>query len=356
MHINHSKFISFLSCVIKGAEVDWNIFRGFSREDWVNLYELAQQHGVVALVFDKIKTNPKEFAPPRDIVLRWLTHAVSLDKQMVEKEAIAAEFAEELAKRDIPTIVLKGLAYASYYPNPYHREYGDLDCFMLDKKEAGDKAVVEIGGEMEEAGYKHSHLHYKGLMIENHRYLTSFDNSKNGIRTEHLLQELITTDLKPIGKTRLLNPGAEFNALFMVKHAQRHFIKEGIRLRHLLDWALFLKVEAQNIDWSRVIPMMCECRILNFANVMTAICKENLGLNIAIEGLGEPCKISDAVLADIMGEQPDPYHENILQKAWRILRRFIRMWRFRTLADENFMRLIWNSIAFSGCFQRKAHL
>ena len=348
--------IQFLSCIVNRAEVDWSICRSFSKEDWVGLYELAQQHGVVAVVFEKIKTIPKEFAPPRDIVLRWLSHAVSLEKQMIEKEAIAAEFADKLAVRNIPTIVLKGLAFATYYPNTHHREYGDLDCFLNGKKEEGDKAVVEFGGTMEEAGYKHSHLHYKGLMIENHRYLTSFDNSKGGIKTEQLLQEMIATDLKPIGQTKLLTPNAEFNALFMVKHAQRHFIKEGIRLRHLLDWALFLNAEAKNIDWGMVIPAMRECRRLDFARVMTAICKDKLGLSLDIEELNGRCNVSDAVLADIMGNQPDPYHENILQKAGRILRRLHRMWKFRTLADENYLRLVWNNIAFSGCLQRKARL
>ena len=82
---------------------------------------------------------------------------------MKKKESVAIEFAEELSKREFQTIVLKGLAYASYYPNPYHRESGDLDCYLMGKKDEGDKITVEIGGKMEEAGYKHSHLFYKGL-------------------------------------------------------------------------------------------------------------------------------------------------------------------------------------------------
>lgn len=69
------------------------------------------------------------------------------------------------------------MAFAQYYPNPLHRECGDLDCYMMGKKEVGDKITVELGGAMEEAGYKHSHLTYKGLTIENHLFFTDFNNT-----------------------------------------------------------------------------------------------------------------------------------------------------------------------------------
>ena len=248
-----------LSCIVNDSNVDWSLFNLFTPRDWELFYVLSQKQGVVAIVFDKIKEIPKEFAPPKTITMRWISHALSIEEQMKKKERIATEFAEELSKRDIQTIVLKGLAYASYYPNPYHRESGDLDCYLMGKKDEGDKITIEIGGKMEEAGYKHSHLYYKGLTIENHNFLTSFDNTKLGIRTEQLLQEQIIEGYRLIGGTKLQNPSADFNAIFLIKHAQRHFIKEGICVRHLLDWGFFLKSESHNVNWEKVIPIMIEC-------------------------------------------------------------------------------------------------
>ena len=275
---------------------------------------------------------------------------------MRKKEVVAVEFAEKMSERGIQTVVLKGLAYASYYPNPYHREYGDLDCYLMGQKELGDKVSVEIGGKMEEAGYKHSHLYYKGLTIENHNYLTSFDNTKLGIRTEQLLQEQISEGCRPIGNTKLQNPSANFNALFLIKHAQRHFIKEGICVRHLLDWAFFLKAESQKVNWDKVLPQMKECRILEFAKVMTRLCIERLGMVIDIDELSSPLKISDAVWSDILGGQPDLFHENFVQKIGRIIRRFYRMWKFRSLADESYCRLVWNSLSFNSYINRNPKL
>lgn len=352
----YTPFYYLIKCAIDKVEVHWDICGGLTSDDWEQIYQLSKKQGIVAIIFEAIKSIPQEIAPPKSITLKWLSNALSIEQQMKKKEMIAIEFAEELSKRDIQTTVLKGLAYASYYPNPYHRESGDLDCYLMGKKDEGDKIIVEIGGKMEEAGYKHSHLYYKGLTIENHNYLTSFDNTKLGIRTEQLLQELISEGCRPIADTKLQNPSADFNALFLIKHAQRHFIKEGICVRHLLDWAFFLKAESRNVHWETIIPIMKECRILEFAKVMTRLCIEQLGMKIDIEALSSPMKISDAVLADILGGQPDLFHENFVQKIGRIIRRFYRMWKFRSLADESYSRLVWNSLAFSSYLKRNPKL
>ena len=36
-----------------------------------------------------------------------------------------------MEKREIPVVVLRGMAFAQYYPNPLFRECGDLDCCMM---------------------------------------------------------------------------------------------------------------------------------------------------------------------------------------------------------------------------------
>lgn len=349
-------FFHILSYIIHNNPIDRNRYKCLTSNDWGQLYLLSKKQGVVAIIFDAVKIIPTELAPPKSIKIRWISHVLSIENQMKKKERVAIEFAKELSKRDIQTVVLKGLAYASNYPNPYHRESGDLDCYLMGKKDEGDKITVEIGGKMEEAGYKHSHLRYKGLAIENHQFLTSFDNTKLGVGTERLLQELIRVGCRPIGETQLLNPSADFNALFLIKHAQRHFIKEGICVRHLLDWAFFLKAESQNVNWDKVIPMMRECRILEFAKVMTNLCIEQFNMAIDIEGLSSPMKISHIVLADILGGQPDLCYENFVRKICRIIRRFYRMWKFRSLADESYIRMVWNNIAFNSYFHRVPNL
>lgn len=349
-------FFYILSCILNESRINWGLFSNAPCNYWEHIYLIAKKQGVVAIVFEAIKDMPHNIAPPKNTTLRWLSNAISIEEQIKRKGRISIDFADKLSKRGIQTIILKGPVFASYYPNPELRESEDLDCFLMDKKEEGDMIVAEIGGIMKESGYKHSHLYYRGLTIENHQFLTNFDNTQLGIKTELLLQQLIKEDIHPIGETRLLSPSADFNAMFMIKHAQHHFIKEGIRVRHLLDWAFFLKTEANNVNWDRIIPLMEECRMLQFARVLTALCVDKLKMTINVNGLMGGGYISEAVLADILGEQPAIFHENIIQKICRIVRRFYRMWKFRSLADESYYRLVWNSLAFSSYLKRNPKL
>ena len=215
---------------------------------------------------------------------------------------------------------------------------------------------MKWGGRKEEAGPKHSHLCYKGLTIENHKFLTNFENTQRGINTELFLQEQIKNGVRTIGNTKLLNPSADFNAMFLIKHAQRHFIREGICVRHLLDWAFFLKAEAKNVDWITILPMMEKCGMINLARTMTTLCKEKLGLKIEqkeLDGCGE---MANSMLADILEGKPNLFEENRLQKMGRFLRRFYRMWRFRALNDEGFMKALWINVSFNKYLNSKLEL
>ena len=89
---------------------------------------------------------------------------------------------------------------------------------------------------------------------------------------------------------------------------------------------------------------------------MTRLCIEQFGMNIDTEELSSPMKITDAVLIDMLGEQTNLFHENFAQKIGRIIRRFYRMWKFRSLADENYIRLVWNTFAFSSYLKRTPNL
>lgn len=332
--------------------------RPLTSDEWRAMYRDCVVQGVTAVVFDFVKTLPKSEAPDMALLMEWLAATTGVEQTMRRMQIKAEEFAEEMGKREIPVVVLKGMAFAQFYPNPLHREYGDLDCYMMGKKEEGDKITVELGGAMEEAGYKHSHLSYKGLTIENHRFFTDFDNTLTGILTEQVLDELMQEEHTNIGNSKLRCPSANFNALFLLKHAQGHFIDEGIRIRHVLDWALFLKAKQDEVEWSRMLTILETTLTARFASVMTAIAVQYLHIDIHNKSLLALAKSAEqgminAVLDDIMGEQPAIYVDGLWHKAKRILRRFWRMWRFRSLASESYTRMVWNAFAFSSYMNRE---
>lgn len=361
------------------------------------------------MVFEKLESLPAEVAPPKQLMLQWFSHTLSIGKQMERKYIVAADFAERLAAANIPVVVLKGFAIAAYYPQPLHRECGDLDCYMLGKMAEGEAVAASFGAVVEEANYKHSQIKYKGLTIENHKYFTSFNNTARGKGTEAALKQLIFAQAPARwDNSALLRPNATFNALFLAKHALRHFIDEAICLRHIMDWALFLKAEAANVDWQLLRPHLEASRVLPFAQLLTRISQRHLGLpaftplpdwlrggcggsaaasascagsgevadcgggsaaaagsgcgdGVAAAGSSADCgdgaerlaRWEEMLLADTFGGHPSMAGETFFMKCKRILRRFRRIYRFRDLADETPATLIWNAFAFSSYLHRK---
>lgn len=332
--------------------------RPFSSQEWEGVYQVCRQQGVTAVTFNFVKSLPKEEAPHRALTLEWFSAATGIERTLLQMQMVAEDFAKRMKEKQIPVVVLKGIAFAQYYPNPLHRECGDLDCFLMGKKAEGDQCALEMGGRLEESGYKHSHLSYKGLTIENHRFFTDLKNTPRSFLTERHLKELMQEDCTSLGNTSLLSPSLNFNALFLLKHAQGHFIDEGIRMRHVLDWALFLRKKQEEVDWSKVLPMLEVTHTAQFAGVMTAIAVRYLRIEVHNKGLSALAsnaeqKMVEAVLADIMGEQPAIYVDGLWHKTKRILRRFRRMWKFRSLASESYPRMVWNAFAFSSYMKRE---
>ena len=365
MKKQESTLFHLLSCVVKGTAPEASLFANMGAGEWDALYKLAKDQGVTALVFEKLESLPAEVAPPKQLMLQWFSHTLSIGKQMERKYLVAADFAERLAAANIPVVVLKGFAIAAYYPQPLHRECGDLDCYMLGKMAEGEAVATSFGAVVEEANYKHSHIKYKGLTIENHKYFTSFNNTARGKGTEAALKQLIFAQAPARwDNSALLRPNATFNALFLAKHALRHFIDEAICLRHIMDWALFLKAEAANVDWQLLRPHLEASRVLPFAQLLTRISLRHLGLPAStplpdwLSGGGGAAadnlaRWEEMLLADTFGGHPSMAGETFLMKCKRILRRFRRIYRFRDLADETPATLIWNAFAFSSYLHRK---
>lgn len=344
-------FLFILRSIVSFSPIDPEIIRSLSLEEWIKLYHESVLHGLTAVVYSQLKPYFDQSSIPSDLKRTWRIHSLSIERQMAMRHQICYEFAEKMNDRGLQVMALKGVAYASYYPNQNHRECGDLDCYMMGKKEEGDSLIVEIGGRKEDVGDKHSHLFYKGLTIENHKYFTNFNNTDLGRYTENALKNLAKEGYENLGDSKLLNPHPDFTALFLVKHAQRHFLYEGIRLRHVLDWAFFLKKEQARVNWDVIIQEMKQCKILNFAIMMTSICVNELGVKVQVASLTQiPTEVEairDIFKCDIMGTQPEIHDKNIIKKIYRISRRLYRMWRFRVIADESYFRMLYNVFAYS---------
>lgn len=353
-------FLNLLQFSVNNAPVnqEWD---GLPPEDWPDVFHLAERHGLVALLMDILGKIRLKRTPPSSLLLHWLGQAAYRERICRYQFKLSCEFAECLRKEDIKCIVLKGLALASYYPDFSKREFGDLDCYLIKNKNnvanEGDLLAKRLGWNVEEAGYKHSHIRYKELLIENHHFLTNFNQTKQGIKIERILRQLALEGRESrMGETNLWKPSPEFQAIFYLKHSLGDFIAQDMSLKAIYDWAVFLKNEQAAIDWDMMTDLLEQCRLRRFFDLITEACITYLGLEIGRNAftVRSDRGIVDDMLVDILKKPTmNSGQLGILQKIPHILKRFRRQIYYRGINTERPFTLIWNTIVYSSYFNRR---
>ena len=151
--------------------------------DWQSVMNLSQMQGVRGLAYEALEILRQNDAtcysfPDRMTLMQWYAQTVFVEKRNAQYTDWVKKVVELWKEHDIKTIVFKGLAHGRYYPKPSHREFGDFDCYLTDAHgncayRQGNEIARDKGMMVEDGWYKHSHVGYRNLTVENHRYFTS---------------------------------------------------------------------------------------------------------------------------------------------------------------------------------------
>lgn len=138
--------------------------------------------------------------------------------------------------------MLKGFAFAQYYPKPLQRLASDMDCYLCGQYEEGNKEVELHGIKVEREDYRHATFQYKDVFVENHKICTTVRGKRQRKCFEAYLRSLLENEpTVDIDGSYLEMPCDRFNTLYFLQHCHRHFLREGITLRYICDWAMILK-------------------------------------------------------------------------------------------------------------------
>lgn len=349
-----------LRTALWGEELPASSFADLKADEWKQLYQTSAEQGVLALVFDAVQQLSAEHQPPRSLKLQWAVSVQQIEQRYAKQLRLASELAQIYHDRGIKTIVLKGFAISGYYSVPEHRECGDLDCFLVRTDDSqqqgceppinaegrpvpcyveGNRAAKEAGADVEIGFYKHSHINYKGLMVENHQFCTAVRGYRDRKALERHLQALLVAEpLTSVGDSHLCRPCADFNALFITAHSFGHFLTEGIKLRHILDWTALLKTEQGNIDWTSFYEWCDKMHYTKFVDALTAISIQHFGLVVMNELVHQHSDFADRVLDDVMHSKHSIHNtkSSIFQKRLMIIRNHLfGGWKYRELYEKS---------------------
>lgn len=227
---SQSIILQLLSKALFGREAE------VQTQDWLEVLKESQNQAVVQLVdsvLDKSLLSPEEAKAWKQVASADIANNIRVG----HNHSLLHQW-----MGDIPYVILKGAASASYYPTPAYRSMGDVDFLVKeDDLERAGKVLAEHG--LKPWDQEHiSHIVYRGprMHYEMHFNLAGTPHGTAG----NLVREYTKGIFKEAQEKEVVNgiamlPSPFHHGLILLLHTCHHLTGEGFGLRHLCDWAVF---------------------------------------------------------------------------------------------------------------------
>lgn len=315
---------------------------------WTRLGEMAQAQGVLGVMLDGIdRLEVTGYGATRELSkeqkLEWIGNVLNgYEARNQHQLAVIKELQDKWSERGLRMMVMKGQAMGTFYTNPKHRAPGDIDCYLFDGYAKGNETAKAWADKVDEGWYKHSVISYKGETIENHQY---FVHTREGKKSKQLNQVLVNSlnvsNFDQLSGTGVLLPPPMFNALFLTYHALAHFLEEGLRLKQILDWAMFLKRDADKVDWKEFYKICDKFHFCRFADVMNDIAVNLLGVEFEI---ATSSPYIEKVLHSTLYDKEYVFSSG--ESGWRnrfhiVKNLFKYRWKYHEIYQHSVLRQLW---------------
>lgn len=186
---------------------------------------------------------------------------------------------------NIQFVIIKGAAAAINYPKPYLRTMGDIDILVPQNYFVNAMELLESNGyeylhgknenDNHNDGVREIEYLKNGIDIELHKSFSS-----PGVDVDDILEEAISRR-----EYRILNgfrfpilPEVE-NGLVLIGHINQHIKNNGLGLRQIVDWEMYLHSITNHDEWEEdFVALLGRVGLLTLAAYVTRMCNIYLGL------------------------------------------------------------------------------
>lgn len=311
--------------------------------DWKCLWKMASEQGVSAICLDGLQMLDKDSGClaliSKPLKMQWIASVVKQEKTYDGQWNAAKGLADLYGKQGVDTYVLKGFSLSRLYPKPEHRPCTDMDCYLKDKYEEGNRVAKENGLTVDCSYYKHSKILLRGLTVENHQYLLPIKGSGKAKRFERELRLWIDNGGNEyIGGSQLKATSPFFDAVYVLAHAQEHFLNEGIILRHICDWAMVLRTHGDKVDWDEWKHVCKEDGMLSFGYAMSRLANSICGVSVPFDcpkdDEADRRLLDDTLYRKVGGRGK---RSNMQVRIDLVKNMFRNSWKYRMFSDTNFL-------------------
>jgi len=256
-----------------------------ARPDWGHIYRLANEHKVQGVIAEGITAMGMTQGIPADVFTRLITDRACIIKMNVQVNRVQAKLCAAMDASGIPYAVLKGQAVAQSYAKPEIRRSGDID-FLI--RETDFERVNELFSAYTDETQYHHHadlhhaLHIDGVWVENHAASRSyFTRRLDRVLQDEMQRIFVASDFDHYDSAgqAISIPNPQYTTLFLMGHILRHMTTEGISLKQLCDWVMYIHSQRGHIDRERFSGMLRDSGILNVWKRFSVFAVEWLGMD-----------------------------------------------------------------------------
>lgn len=306
----------------------------FSKVNWLEVKDLAAAQGVLAFAWEGVlellqRGEVSVDAIGEDLYYAWLGQVMLIEKGYEKLCGIATKMDGIASSSGVRILMFKGLDLSRLYPCPNHREFGDIDFFVLDGLSSRMEAcLVSAGARIRTVGEKHSVLDFEDVVLENHFCFVWPFASRKLKRLEAFLKGTLPSASVLPGYSNVLSPSIGFDVAFVLAHAAGHLRTEGISLRHLLDWIVVEKRAISASVMQELWDGIVQFGLDEFARILNCLGNEMLHADVPQQWCQCNPQLKERVKRDILYGST----EVCLSKSWlgvlwwKVSRFWHRMW------------------------------
>lgn len=279
MTIVQSQLLSLLRAALWGEVPKTSLFKEAS---WDQIIHLADVQTVRGLLLDGISLLPKNLIPDEDIVMELAgkQNKIVIHNQVHRDTIIQIDKA--LKAKSIAAVLMKGQITALRYPQPLHRQPGDIDFVIRKEDFPKTLNVLDTIGKVDRnlVHEHHGMAWVNNVTVEPHYKVHNYqrpstDKAMQEMFSKVFPDKLIKADIDGY-KVNVFPP--TFESVFLISHIVNHVYEEGLGLRQVIDYAMFLDKCADKIDWLQHDEFLYRMRMQRAFRIFTCICVEYLGL------------------------------------------------------------------------------
>lgn len=268
----------------------------FADNDWEEVFKEAERQAVLPLLATSERIPPEHREALKKKVSVLIANNMRVDYNH-------AELHELLTSHNIPYVVLKGCASASYYPEPTLRTMGDVDFLVSPNDvEKVDELLKAEGFTPWDANHI-CHIVYTrdDAHLEMHFEPAGVPEGKAGEVIRELLSDVFEESrMTEVAGFEMCLPSHFHHGLILLLHTMHHLTSEGIGLRHLLDWAVFVNNFSDEEFQELFEEKLTEAGLWRTAQLLTLASIKYLGITPKLCAGEADDELLENIMSDIL--------------------------------------------------------